>query len=511
MKKITSALTAALVAASALSAVPFTAAAEDYVYGTMNIPYADFYKAEFGEAPNAYEVDAVSSATTGKWTKNGEGELFEGTYHSEPAEDGTGQILGVTYPVAITQADLDALGENNYGFTALEAAPEAYKIVTVADGAASFSAVQDAAPQTITADVVLSTETPWGDYLMEFQNTPEGFNTLYRGAIVKTAGGKAFAMRHEQNIWRGELAWSSGFKTEEPHGNKLDFENYVELMGETVNEVVFIGLDGYTTLATETYIPVKCNGTVKVDNAPVSAGKTTFLTDGFPADYKEVTNVGEGFTVDIAEITYTGVQPGNYTLTVSDENGKYADVSASFTLTTADIPVVYEDGRLVPAKDFTEADAANFIKNIAKVTVGEKDYNTGRRGTTIVKEDGTIDFAAASRDGNVFDGSGNYSITVTSTGYDNAYSFEVKAAAETTTAPAETTTTTTTTTAAAAKSNTSTTAARSNSSSSNSNSASTTAASSTSSPKTGDSTALPLAAAAVAAGAAALAFSRRRK
>ena len=59
MKKITSLICAA---ACAVSVVPFAANAEDNakVYGTMNIPYADFYAAEI---ENAYEVDAVSSAT----------------------------------------------------------------------------------------------------------------------------------------------------------------------------------------------------------------------------------------------------------------------------------------------------------------------------------------------------------------------------------------------------------------------------------------------------------------
>ena len=55
-KSLSSILTAAAVSAAALSAVPFSVSAEDaMVYGTMNIPYADFYAAEFGTASNAYE------------------------------------------------------------------------------------------------------------------------------------------------------------------------------------------------------------------------------------------------------------------------------------------------------------------------------------------------------------------------------------------------------------------------------------------------------------------------
>ena len=63
--------------AMAVSSIPFAASAEgEVIYGTMNIPYADFYSAEFGESANTYQVDAFSSATTSKWSKNNEGGLF---------------------------------------------------------------------------------------------------------------------------------------------------------------------------------------------------------------------------------------------------------------------------------------------------------------------------------------------------------------------------------------------------------------------------------------------------
>ena len=74
MKKINSIISAA-VCTLTLTTVPVSAsAAEEKVYGTMNIPYAEFYAAEIA---NAYEVDAVSSATKArdenskaKWQSN---------------------------------------------------------------------------------------------------------------------------------------------------------------------------------------------------------------------------------------------------------------------------------------------------------------------------------------------------------------------------------------------------------------------------------------------------------
>ena len=47
---------------SVTAAMPFaSSAADDVIYGTMNIPYTDFYAAEMGDS--AGEVDAVTSAT----------------------------------------------------------------------------------------------------------------------------------------------------------------------------------------------------------------------------------------------------------------------------------------------------------------------------------------------------------------------------------------------------------------------------------------------------------------
>ncbi|MBR4200074.1 MAG: hypothetical protein IKQ91_02205 [Oscillospiraceae bacterium] len=437
MKKLTI-IPAAAIAALAMIA-PLSASAEDSViYGTMNIPYTDFYAAEMGDS--AGEVDAVTSATKNKVLKNGEGEMFEGSYNN-----GEDTILGVTYPVAISQADLDALGEKNYGFTKLDAAPEAYKNVTVKDGKASFSAMQDAEPETAYLGVKLSTETPWGDYLIDLTDQPEGFDTKYRGALLKTADGKTYAMRHEQNIWRGEIAWSSGIKTEEPHGNKLDYKMYEGLMGSTVKEIVLITKKGYVTVNTDTYIPIKFASTLTVNNSVAGTGSTTFTAEGFPQDYQKKYAAADGFTVSDGKIDYTNAKPGSYKLTISDEGKKYADLSASFVLETDALPVQFKDGKLVAAEGFTEADAQNFISNLASYEIGEKKYSASGKGAVkLFKEDGTIDFDAKSRDAAVFaDGAnGNYTLIITATGYRNPLTAELKGTpAETTSSPAVTTTT----------------------------------------------------------------------
>lgn len=503
MKKIAM-IPAAAIAAMTLIA-PLSASAEDAViYGTMNIPYTEFYAAEMGDA--AGEVDAVTSATKNKVLKNGEGELFEGSYNN-----GTDTILGVSYPVAISQADLDALGTNTYGFTALDSAPEAYKTVTVSDGKARFSAVQDAQPETANLGVKLSTETPWGDYLIDLTDQPEGFDTKYRGALLKTADGKAYAMRHEQNIWRGEIAWSSGIKTEEPHGNKLDYKMYEGLMGSTVKEIVLITKKGYVTVKTDTYIPIKFAGTLTVNNAEAGTGSTTFTAEGIPADYQKKYSAGEGFTVTEGTISYTDAMPGSYKLTISDDAKKYADLSASFLLETDAIPVQFKDGKLVKADGATDADAQNFIKNLSKVEVGETAYNASGKGAVkIFDENGAINFDAESRNGKVFaDGAnGTYTLKITATGYRNPLTVQLAPEAAETTAPAVATTaaaSTTTTAAATTTAASTTTKAVTTTAKSNSTPNSTTAA------KTGDAGVGLFAALTAAAGLAAVLTDKKRK
>lgn len=436
LKKRNAFLSAAVCAALTLGAVPLAAGAEDsdLIYGTMNIPYADFYAAELAGSANAYEVDAVSSATTSKWSKNGEGELFEGTYN-EANTDGTGTILGVTYPVAITQAELDALGGNDYGFTALDAEPAAYKRVSVENGTASFSAVQDSTPETANVSASISTESPWGDYVVDVSGMPDSMGAIL-GAVLKTQSGKAYAMRHEQNIWRGEFAWSSGFKTSEPHGNMLDYENFVSLMGETISQIVYIMADGYLTADTSLYVPIKFDGSVSVSDAASGTGSTAVTTEGFPADYSKAFSVdGMQAQCSDSEIAYADAMPGQYTLTISDQNGVYADVSTSFVLFTDKLPAAYADGRLVKADGASDAELANYLKNIASVTVNGKSYSaTGKGSTRIIGEDGTIDLNVSSRDGNVFDGSGSYTVSVTATGYTTELAFGISSEAPATTA-----------------------------------------------------------------------------
>lgn len=405
-----------------------TAADSDVVYGTMQIPYDAFYAAE----GVASDVDAVSSATTSKWKNEN---LTAGTYNSENA-DGSGTILGVVYPVAISQADLDALGDNTYGFVKLDSAPAAYKEVTVSDGTVSFSAVKGASSEITGVTATITASTAYGDYCIEAAvNNANGTSDVGRifGILLETKNGDTYAMRHLENIWRDQIAWSSGIVTEERHGNKLSYEDYESIIGQTITKITYITDSGYHTLSTELYVPVKFENTLKVENADISAGKTSVSLSGFPQDYSKKYSVdGLDATVTDSSITFKNAAAGKYTLVVSDGSGKYADVSTSFTLTTDSVPASVSGNKLVKADKASDADFSNFVKNISTVKVGENSYAaSGKHSVKIIGADGTIDVAAASGDTKIFATDGEYAITVSATGYNKALSFKVKVSGST--------------------------------------------------------------------------------
>ena len=252
-------------------------------------------------------------------------------------------------------------------------------------------------------------------------------------------------MRHLENIWRGnELAWSTGY-TDSVHGCPTSSAHYASMMGKTIDSIEYYTTNGlYTIDIEDLYVPVKFAKTedvVKVADSDISAGKTTIelnLQDDFDPEYSVD---GLDVTVEGNVLTYkkatTGreaasVDPGKYTLTVKDKNGKYADIVTSFILTTADMPATYdrENKKLVEAEGF-EADALSaYIGNISSVNVDGTDYKASGRGAVqIIDKDGTLKTDAAPFKDAV--AGTEFQITVTSTGYTTPLTFTYKVAGET--------------------------------------------------------------------------------
>ena len=422
------------------------------VYVLMNIPYDKFYAAEGDD-----NADAVTSATLNKTRSS----LAAGSYHV--SSDGS-DITGIVYPVKLEDASAldkltqvtdsskvditvsmkgkettttyegkDALFESpSYSYYMLSEVPSYYKKATVnEDGSLSFGKAEGAEVQTlsnVTAD--FRTSSNYGDYQMNLSGLPDDITTVY-GVVVGTKEGDRYGLRHVENIWKiSKLAWSTGFVTT-AHGNQLQYKDYVPMMGQTISKVTYYTNAGIYEIPMSVYVPVKFDGSVEVADAKASSGETKITLNNLPSDYEAEYSVEglENVKVENGVLTYTAADAkvGKYTLKVTDKSGKYADISADFTLTTEVTPIIYERDQkaLVPADGYSADDLAAYVKSIESVSVDGTPYAASGKGAVkIIKEDGSID-ATAKPFANAKDGQ-EFEIVVKATGYAKDYTFTYK-------------------------------------------------------------------------------------
>lgn len=453
---------------------------EQDIYVLMNIPYADFYKAELNN--NDVKVDATTSATKAKTRST----LAKGSYHA----DNTGEhISGITYPVKIKAGtDLsnftkitddskvsitvnmkgkettteyngkDALFESaDYSYYVLSTAPAYYKELTVNENGSCSFGKTTATEKTVEGAEIekFKTSSNYGDYQLNlnFDKVADSDkiskDTKVLAAVITTTKGTQYGLRHVENIWRGtEFAWGTGFTTQ-AHGCPISGEHYKSMMGETIDAVTYYTENGVVKYdIKDTYVPVKFDTSAfKVENADVTSGsvKVTLptLPEGYDAEYavEGLTNV----SVENGTLKYdaTGVKPGQYTLNVTDKSSTYAPFSASFTLTTDNVVAAYNNNAkapaLVAAKDVQADDFANFVKNIQKVSVNGKEYEaSGKRAVKLINEDGTLVTTA-----DALKAEGTYNIVVTAAGYNKTLEFTYTNKSDTTaTKPSDATTAT---------------------------------------------------------------------
>ena len=453
---------------------------EQDIYVLMNIPYADFYKAELNK--NDVKVDVTTSATKAKTRST----LANGSYHA----DNTGEhISGITYPVKIKAGtDLsnltkitdaskvsitvnmkgkeitteykgkDALFESaDYSYYVLSTAPAYYKELTVnEDGTYSFGKTT-ATEKTVEGAAIekFKTSSKYGDYQLNlnFDKVADSDqisgNTKVLAAVITTTDGTQYGLRHVENIWKGtEFAWGTGFTTQS-HGCPISGEHYASMMGKKIDAVTYYTENGVVKYdIDDTYVPYKFDTSAfKVENADVTSGSAKVTVPTLPEAY-DAEYAAEGLTnvsVENGTLKYnaTGVKPGQYTLNVTDKSSKYAPFSTSFTLTTDNVVAVYNNNAkapaLVAAKDVKADDFANFVKNIQKVSVNGKEYAASGKGSVkLINEDGTLVTTA-----DALKAEGTYNIVVTATGYNKTLEFTYTNKSDTTaTKPSDATTAT---------------------------------------------------------------------
>ena len=440
-----------------------TAAKDALVYVLMNIPYADFYKAD-----GVTGADTVSSATKQKTRAS----LASGSYHVN--SDGS-DITGITFPVKISDGSVlgkytqvtdesevtittnikgkentvtykgqDALFESaSYSYYTLSDTPSYYKEATVnADGSLSFSEVKGTEPTTLTnAKTEFSTSSRYGDYQLDITSDDlKNVNTVY-GVVVSTKEGSSYGLRHVENIWKKtELAWSTGFVTES-HGNTLDSKDYASMMGQTINKVTYYTDAGIYEISMDQKVQTKYNGEISVADTSVNAENTKITVSGLPTDFEEEYTI-EGLDAGTysVEINTEGKTPtrtikfnkeiekGRYTVTLSDKKGNYAPISTTFNAYTETMPAKYnendKDPAVVKADGVDEEEFQTYLKNITSVTVNGKEYAaSGKKAVKLITEDGKLDLSQeAFKDAKAGEG---FAVTIAEDGY-QTYTFTYK-------------------------------------------------------------------------------------
>lgn len=379
----------------------------------LNIPYSDYYSLVLG---SELQVDAVSSATSGKW------QTQAGTYFA--AADKGGQILGVTVSVQVNEEDIpdtwtaaDAQSGAAYAYYPASEASGAY--MEYADGSLKLTRAEASVVEGASASIVYNSN--YGDYQLTVDGIGE-IGTVY-GVTLQTAE-KTYALRHLENIWRSgaQLAWSVGVKTTEQHGNTLSSAQYEDMQGSTITAVTYYSSTGVYVVPTQLPVKKKTNVTIQAADGPAGEGSVEVTLSGtLPEDFAAEYTVA-GLDTDYKEgtLSYTGAQAGSYTLTVSDASGTYCELTASFTLSTQEVPAVYDEKTysLVAAEGFTDAQLAGYLKNISSVSVDGTAYAaSGRNAVKIINSDGSLNFYAVSRNAAVFTSGTECTVTVSARGY----------------------------------------------------------------------------------------------
>lgn len=438
---------------------------DGYIYGTVNVPYADFYYGEIYDTAASTDTiprldvdlagdnglrnegfcDVVSSATTQKATQ------YAQSYY-ETSENGV-KIYGIKgVKVAISESLY-----NNILSAKAEGIPCSNKLYELVDNMTFSQSAYTTEYKTINADgtlskmnadstvltdatATISSATRWGNFQVKVNGLPasvDGKANLI-GIMLETASGLRVPMLHSSNLWfkayEFAFAVTPGFK--EPHGNTIPYQAAKALQGETITKITYM-IDGESDYVINTDLKVKTypendSVAIAIDNADyLSDGISTKVNISAPADsnfsVSRVTSSTETLNAD--QFNYANgilslkgdFRPGTYTVTFSDD--KYVDQTSTFVIIS---PLKSDEISITNNKlsiNSTAASLDEYISAITGITVNGKAFTGSNLGATIFNEDGSINFEAVIKGRGsstpVFEAQAqaDYEIVVTATGY----------------------------------------------------------------------------------------------
>ena len=350
----------------------------------------------------------------------------------------------------------------------------------VSQGAVTFTAPAKSATTLTNVTAQFTTSTKYGDYQLDLEGTDvdaniaSGETTVY-GVVINTKEEGKYAMYALENIWKNfEIAWSAGFITE-VHSCPLRSDVYKSMMGETITDVTYYTDKGtFSFDIADVYVPITTDIKATAKNPTVADATTIEVTlENVKEDYapeftlsstSEITATVTAATQTKNEngtvtynVTAANVVPGIYTLDFSDKNGKYAPGSTTFTANGSNVTA--ENNNLVLSPAIGADNIANYVKNITSVEVTTaagvtvtylpaKSGSTNHFVATLFDSEGKLnteaawDYVEATKSGKkttytvvsngaVFANDDNYSIKVTSLGYEDvSFTYTKKAEAD---------------------------------------------------------------------------------
>lgn len=358
-----------------------------FVYGTANIPYADFFYGEMNDVQQNAEMqlDAADPVTVAGYREDGmydavtsctnsKSKRYATSYYTENTENGSVTLEGIrdvniAVPTSLYKEAQEAIKEGKNCSNQLlsiigslknvsETAPESgeYKVLN-GDGTLTAMTTET---KTLTVDSSISTSSVWGNYQVSVEfgdnNADQPTTANMMGVIFETSDGEKYAMEHSQNLWlrTGEIAFAVKDGFVEPHKNTIDAKRSKGLEGKTIKKITYLVKDG-----ADIVIPTNLLCKYKLADGQGIIGpeeKVVYTNNTFiPTKVQLTYNVPESSSYKLTSVQYGGkaLKEGSYndytyddtTKVLSVYGGAFANTGVgSYTLTFADqSEAPYED------------------------------------------------------------------------------------------------------------------------------------------------------------------------
>lgn len=222
---------------------------------------------------------------------------------------------------------------------------------------------------------------PWVDYYGESATSGPHYNkvqiSLNSGESI--GSNKALVHRYDAFVENGNLRPGTYTVT-------LYSEGYEPLTASNIAVKAVSGVEFAANNVAQGAASVTVTG---VDKLPEDF-QPAYMVDGTEQEMKVVTGRDTSYTVTLPE----NLPIGSHTVTVTDKSGKYADLSATFLVTTGKTMAKYDAASqsLVKANGVSDADFAAYLNAISSVSVNGTAYAAaGREAVTIVdKKSGAV-------------------------------------------------------------------------------------------------------------------------